>query len=78
MKDATQRLDQVIGSLTIVGEEDTTLVVVGDPHQAILNLAEANDVTLLVQGLHRSRQFFVLLRRQNGAHRALRSVLFDQ
>jgi nucleotide-binding universal stress UspA family protein len=62
VKDVTQRLDRFIGSLAVPDQEVTSSVVAGDPHQAILDQAEAHDATLLVLGLHRSRPFVDLFR----------------
>jgi nucleotide-binding universal stress UspA family protein len=62
VKDVTQWLDRFIGSLAVAGQVVTSSVVAGDPHQAILDQAEAHDATLLVLGLHRSRPFVDLFR----------------
>lgn len=62
VKGVTQRLERFIGSLAVPGQVVTCSVVAGDPHQAILDQAEAHDAALLVLGLHRSRPFVDLFR----------------
>lgn len=44
-------------SLAAPGQEVASKVVMGDPHQAIIDQAEAEDADLIVLGLHRPRPF---------------------
>ena len=62
VRDVSQRLERFAASLAAPGQEVTSAVVPGDPHQAILEQAEAHDAALIVLGLHRSRPFLDLFR----------------
>jgi len=56
------RLKRFVENLVAPGQRVTSAAVAGDPHQAILEQAEAHDAALLVLGLHRARPFLDLFR----------------
>lgn len=62
VRDVSHRLERFAASLAAPGQVVTSAVVPGDPHQAILEQAEALDARLIVLGLHRSRPFLDLFR----------------
>lgn len=61
-KDVEHRLKRFAESLVAPGQKVTSAAIAGDPHQAILEQAEAHDAALLVLGLHRARPFLDLIR----------------